>query len=298
MKKTFFQASALFVFAFNACVLRAASIDSGHAGGASPPCRIVSLAPSVTEILFELGLGGRVAGVTRYCRFPPEALAKPQVGGYVDPNYEALLRLRPDIVIVLTAHTAAREHLRSLGLRTLTVDHTTMGGIIGSVAAIGTACGVAPEAGAMARKMAARIDRVKNTTAPCGRPRVLMSVDRTTDAASSVYVAGNNTCYDEMIAMAGGVNAYTGAAAYPAVSAEGILRMNPQVIIDLVPALDGGKHRREKALAQWNALTGTEAVARGRVYIFEQDYAVIPGPRFVLLLEDMARAIHPERYVK
>jgi iron complex transport system substrate-binding protein len=268
--------------------------DAGNSGGPCPCRRIVSLAPSVTEILFGLGLGDKVAGVTRYCRYPPEARKKTQVGGYVDPNYEELLRLQPDLTIMLTVHTAAAERLRHLGLATLTVDHTRISGIINSIMTIGNACGAAEKARRKVDDITAEIGRVRNATKGSSTPRVLISVDRNTDAFSSVYIAGKNTCYDELISIAGGVNAYSGAAAYPAVSIEGILHMNPQVIIDLVPNIDGREKVRAKILAHWKKAAGVEAVQNGRVYLFEQDYTVIPGPRFIDLLEDMVRAIHPE----
>lgn len=290
------KASVFAALIFSSGVLwgTAAADNTGNSTSKSF-CRIVSLAPSVTEILFALGLGERVVGVTRYCNFPPEAKGKTQVGGYVDPNFEELLRLQPDIVIMLTVHTSAQERLRYLGLSTLTVDHATLQGIVGSIMTIGKACGAVLKAQAMVRQITARTDSVRDRTNGCSRPRVLISVDRNTDAFSSVYVAGKNTCYDEMISIAGGVNAYKGAvAAYPAVSTEGICRMNPQVIIDLVPHSSGSEKKLGKILAQWNSIAGIEAVKNRRVYLFEQDYTVIPGPRFIALLEDMMRAIHPE----
>ena len=291
-------AAALLVFFTVTGVLRAADSSAADTGNRGGPCayhRIVSLAPSVTEILFALGLGDNVVGVTRYCKYPPEACGKMQVGGYLDPNYEELLRLRPDLVVMLTVHTAAVERLRQLGINTLMVDHAAIPGIVGSIMTIGNACGAARRAEAMVLEINARIDRLRNMTNGRGRPRVLVSVDRNTDAFSSVYIAGKKTCYDEMISIAGGVNAYTSAtAAYPAVATEGICRMDPQVIIDLVPDLEKRGKKREKILAQWNSMAGVEAIKKGRVYLFEQDYTVIPGPRFIALLEDMARAIHPE----
>src|SRR3954470_481013 len=105
-------------------------------GGAA---RVVSLAPSITEVLFELGLGDRVVGVTRYCVFPPEARAKPQIGGYYDPNYEAISAARPDLAVVLPEHAEIRKELEHLGLKVLTVDHTSVQGILASIQLIGDA---------------------------------------------------------------------------------------------------------------------------------------------------------------
>jgi iron complex transport system substrate-binding protein len=271
--------------------------DADDTGNSTVCRRIVSLAPSVTEMLFALGLGDRVVGVTRYCTYPPEARSRTQVGGYVDPNYEELLRLKPDIVIMLAVHAAAQERLRQLGLATIMVDHTTIAGITGSILTIGKSCGAAERAERLVEGIRVRIERIRNAAAGTVRPRVMVSVDRNTDAFNSIYIAGKNTCYDEMIAIAGGVNAYAGiAAAYPAVSMEGICQMNPQVIIDLIPDSDGRNKKRETIRSQWDRITGVEAVQKKRIYLFAQDYAVIPGPRFIDLLEDMAKAIHPELY--
>jgi iron complex transport system substrate-binding protein len=270
----------------------------GNGGGRCPYRRIVSLAPSVTEVLFALGLGDRVAGVTRYCGYPPEARTKPQVGGYVDPNYEELLRLRPDLTILLTVHTAVQERLRHLGLTMLSVDHTTVQGILSSVMTIGEACGAAEEAGVLTDDITARMDRVRKATEKSPRPRVLVAVDRTTDVTGSVYIAGRNTFYEEIVSIAGGVNAYEGAAAYPAVSIEGILQMDPQVVVDMVPGIDKRKGGRKKALARWSKIAAVEGVRKGRVYLFDKDYTVIPGPRFIVLVEEMARALHPELFGK
>jgi iron complex transport system substrate-binding protein len=258
------------------------------------PKRIVSLAPSVTEILFALGLGDRVVGVTRYCRYPPEAQQKTKVGGYVDPNYEELVRLRPDLTILLTAHSAARERLGHLGLHTLTVDNTCISGIINSILTIGNACGAAEQARKKADGITAEIERIRSAVQGSVSPRVLISVDRSTDVLGGMYIAGKRTFYNEMISIAGGVNAYSGPAAYPSVSTEGVLQMDPQVIIDLVPGVDGKENGRNAILAQWQKAAGVEAVEAGRVYLFEHDYTVIPGPRFIELLKEMAEAIHPE----
>ena len=88
--------------------------------------RVISMAPSITETLFALDLADKVAGVTRYCDFPPEAKAKPQVGGFLDPNYEAIVSLEPDLAILLTIHDEADARLKDLGISTLIVEHRTL----------------------------------------------------------------------------------------------------------------------------------------------------------------------------
>ncbi len=263
------------------------------------PRRIVSLAPSVTETLFALGLGERVVGATRYCDYPPEALKVARVGGYLDPDYEAVAGLKPDLVIGLTAseHGPVGANLAQLGLRHMAVDQGTVDGLLESIPAIGRACGAEPAAKRMAGELRARMDAVARRTAELPRPRVLVSFGRTmgSESVKEVYVAGCDGYYDRLISLAGGVNAYSRSAPlFPKVTAEGLVDLAPDVIVDLVPDLGEKQLSREAVLAEWRAIEALEAVRRGRVYVLSGDYVEVPGPRFVKLLEDLARVIHPE----
>lgn len=259
--------------------------------------RIVSLSPNITEILFALGLDERIAGVTRYCDYPPEALTLPKVGGYYDPNYEEIVRLQPDLVILLESQEAQKEHLVTMGLQTLTVDNQTIAAILKSIITIGEASGRSTEAHEIAAHLRQRTEVVKDKTSAVSRPRVMVSVGRTLGIGSldEIYIAGRNGFYDELITLAGGVNAYGGKRIkFPMLSAEGILQLNPDIIIDMVPDLKAQGLNEKDILKTWELVEQVNAVQNNRVYLFSEDYAVIPGPRFILILEAMARAIHPE----
>ncbi|NOY87437.1 MAG: ABC transporter substrate-binding protein [Deltaproteobacteria bacterium] len=258
--------------------------------------RIISLAPSITEVLFSLGLGDRVVGVTRYCDYPPEALEKPKIGGYFDINYEAIIIANPDLVVLLKEHDKPRENLKRLGIETLTVDHSSVDGIMESIRLIGKKTGKMEAAEKILLTIGKRIERVKNLTVGLTRPSVMVAVGRNlqTGAAGAVYISGKDGFYDELISMAGGKNAYTeDTLKFPALSAEGVARLNPQVIIEMVPDVTDTQ-TDEKMMKKWRSIPRLDAVRKGRVYVFNEDYVVIPGPRFVLLLEEMARVIHPE----
>jgi iron complex transport system substrate-binding protein len=145
--------------------------------------------------------------------------------------------------------------------------------------------------------MRSKIERIKQKTSHSDRPKVLIVVERTlgTGAIEDVYVAGKNTFYDELINMAGGMNAFEDEKiAYPIVSAEGIIHLNPEFIIDLIPQLDQTGLSLRTLEKDWASLPQIDAVKNNQVHILSQDYAVIPGPRFILFLEDLARMIHPE----
>ncbi|MDT8396238.1 MAG: helical backbone metal receptor, partial [bacterium] len=262
----------------------------------APVRRIVSLAPSVTEILFELGLGEKVVGVTRYCDYPPEAKSREKVGGYLDVNYEAVVALQPDLVIHITQHEEARDRLHELGIATLAVDHSRVDGIVNSINSIGKACGVAAVSRAYVKDLKARLSRVVSGYNFNFTPRVLVAVGRSLEpgASGEIYVSGRDGFYDDLIRLAGGENAYSDETLkFPALSAEGIARIDPDVILEMIPDL-GPDEDMPALLSRWNDIPGLRAARTGRIYILGEDYVVIPGPRFVTLLEEMTALIHNE----
>jgi iron complex transport system substrate-binding protein len=270
-------------------LIRRPEVPSGPPVGAA---RLVSLAPSITEIVYELGQGDRLVGVTRYCVHPADARNKPQIGGYYDPNYEAVAAAKPDLVLTLTEHDEVLPQLRKLGLKSVTVDHTTVPNILSSILEIGKVCGVPEKATALHARLQARLKAIGARTAGRSRPRVLISVSRMADDMSfdRLTIAGSQGYFEELIELAGGTNAYEGVIAFPSLSAEGVLETRPDVIIDLWPDLKEKGGNLESVRKQWNVIPGLKA----RVEVIGESYAMIPGPRVVLLLEDFARAFHPE----
>lgn len=259
---------------------------------------IVSLAPSITEILFALGLDDSVAGITRYCDFPSAARTKTNVGGYYDPNYESIVTLYADLVIMLEEHEKPRQYLSELGLSTLVVNHKSISGILNSITIIGKTCGVDKKAESIVRDLQLRIERVRQKTEGLPRPRVIISVEKNMGSGTlkDVYISGREKFYNEMITLAGGINAYKGDIAFPVVSREGLVQMNPEVIIDMIPDIDDKDLDKAMISREWDVLSQVDAVRKDHVYVFGEDYVVIPGPRFILILEKMARLIHPEVY--
>jgi len=258
--------------------------------------RIISLAPSITEVLFALGLGENVVGVTRYCDYPPQAAGKMKVGGYFDINYEAVIAAEPDLVILLKEHEQPRDYLARLDIETLTVDHSNVPGILRSIEEIAKKTNSVTRADEITTELKVRIKRIEQLTAGLERPRVMVAVGRNmeTDVAGEVYVSGRDGFYDGLITMAGGVNAYDRSTLkFPALSAEGVARLNPQIILEMAPNMDD-EGLALRILDQWRSIPGVDAVRDERIHLFAEDFAVVPGPRFILLLEWMARVIQPD----
>lgn len=257
----------------------------------SNPQRIVSLAPSVTEVLFEAGLGARVVGVTKYCEFPREVLSLPKVGGYLTPSYEALLALQPDLVVTLPEQADVEPKLTALKIPSLRVDHRSLDGIIRSIVSVGERCGAEATARRAADALRASLASARRISEGRPRPRVLICFGRTGDFRR-LYAAGPGTVHDDLIAQAGGQNVLTsGAISYPTLSAEGVMRLDPDVIIEFAPAgQDGSALER-----QWTVLDTITAVKTRRVRVFTEAFLSVPGPRFARFAETIARAIRGDR---
>ena len=274
-----------------------ASVMKVNLDASASPERIISMAPSVTEVLFALEQGDKVVGVTRYCDYPPEALEKTAIGGFLDPNYEAVVALKPDLVVLLPIHTDAQLRMEQLGIRTLTVEHRTLDGILESITIIGDASGSRSEAESMLADIRTRMSHIEKITDNLPRPTILLSAGRGmgTGKLEEVYVAGKNQWYDEVITLAGGRNAFTDETIqFPALSGEGLYRLNPDVIIDMAPDLAGLGLTRQEVIREWDVMDKCSAVINNRVYVLDGDYTTIPGPRFIQVIEDVARVLHPD----
>ncbi|MCW8985281.1 MAG: helical backbone metal receptor [Thermoanaerobaculales bacterium] len=273
--------------------------DDGGAGVVvdAAPQRIVSLAPSLTETLFALGLGDRVVGVTRYCAHPPEVLELPKIGGHLDPNFEAIVSLEPDLVVAIPSSHESGSRLETLGIRVLEVDQHDVEAVLESVSAVAEACGVIDRGTALRAEMERRLARVASAVAGAPRPRAVVVVGHQTldESVRSVWAAGRDTFYDGVVQIAGGVNAIDGGLArYPEISREGLASLDADVVLDVIAGLEARNLDPEKVRAGWMQLTELRAVRERRVNVLIGDQMVVPGPRLPEMVEAVARALHPD----
>jgi iron complex transport system substrate-binding protein len=251
------------------------------------PQRIVSLAPSATEVLFEAGVGARVVGVTSYCRFPPAVLALPKIGGYLTPSYEALVALRPDLVVTLPEHADIEPRFSRLRIPILRLDHRSLEGIVRSIVQLGERCGAIESASRAAERLRQDLARVRRIVGDGTRPRVLICFGRSEDFRR-LTAAAPGTVHHDLITQAGGLNAVTSrAVSYPTLSVEGLMRLDPDVIIEFAAAGKDANVLRH----QWSVLDWIRAVRMNRVYVFTDEFLSVPGPRFLRFAETIAHAI-------
>lgn len=261
------------------------------------PRRIVSMAPAITETLFAIGAKDLVKGVTDYCAYPPEVKKLPKIGGYYDPNYEAIMALSPDLVILLPEHREHRLKFQQLNISTLTMEMHSLAGIISTFIQLGSLCHCEFQGAWLADSFSRRLIKARERTRNLTRKKVMLVIGRDygQKGISEVYIAGQGEFYHELLELAGGENVYTRAAPkYPQVSVEGILAMNPEVVIELIPDPEGTGKTIEEIRADWSGLPGLPASQPGRIKILTGNFLVVPGPRLMLLLKDLGEAIHPE----
>ena len=264
---------------------------------AAPPQRIVSTAPSITELLYALGLGDRVVGVTRFCRYPPEAQLKPKIGDYTSPNLEAIAALRPDLVVIQTNPIHLADHLASLKLRVLEVDQENIAAIYKSIHEVGAATGTEHAASELTTSIREGLDRVKARVSRLPRVRMMFIIGRSPDRLDGLVVAGRASYLNEAIEVAGGENVFRDAkAAYPEVSLEEVMARNPEVIVDMGDMSDTlgvtEQHKRS-VIALWDRVPTLAAVKQHRVFAVASDVFVVPGPRVIDAAKAFAAMLHP-----
>ncbi len=266
------------------------------AGAESPsPRRIISLAPSLTEVLFAVGAGAQVVGVTEFCNYPPEAAARPKVGGITPDtiNLERILELAPDLVLSSgDGQDPALANLARLGIATRVLPAESLEEVMGTIDEVGALSGHAERARRLRAELEGRVDRIRGLVSrlPTPRVRVFYQVwDRPLMTTGRSYVS-------ELIEIAGGENVFGDLTqAFPQVSEEAVLVRDPEVI--LIPSQHREPVRLEDVRRRpgWDRLS---AVRSGRVHLLPGDPISRPGPRLVEVLETMARLLHPELFTE
>ncbi len=251
------------------------------------PLRVIALAPSVVELLYELDLGERVIGVGDYCKYPPEAVDKPRLGGLFDPHLEEITRLSPDLTILLPSEDRLRSHLEGLGIESLTVSNESLDDILGAAATLARRFGVEQRAEDWSRAW-------RESLAPrplASSPRVLLAVSRQQGTLADLLSAGPGTFYQELLERMGAVNTFADAPSlYPQVSLEEVMQRLPEAIIDLRSEVPDEAAARALA-ADWSALEGVPAIETGCYRVIGGDYVLLPGPRLTRLYEEMRQAL-------
>lgn len=253
------------------------------------PLRIVSMAPSHTEILFALGLADRVVGVTEYCNYPPEAAELPKIGGFADIDLEQVVGLEPDLVFGTTLHEGQiAPALQERGVTVFIAEPQTVLEVLDTVLTIGHLTGRDEAATELAAQMQTRIDAVQETIKDAPRPAVFWEL------GPELFTAGPGSFINDLITLAGGENVAADAdSPWPQLGIESIVLKDPDVVV-LADHNYGQTAEMVKERPGWNDIN---AVKEGRIVeITDDDIVSRPGPRIIDGLEFLARALHPDLF--
>lgn len=255
-----------------------------------PRPHIVSLVPSVTETLFMLGLGNHIVARSDYCDFPEIVTNLPALGSLGHVNIEAIARMKPDFVILSDAQAQSKIHtaLAKLKINHLGVPANSLNDIYQSVWELSERFGAQENAKLWMEHMDALNQRVK-ASAPSRKPRILVCAGRDANSLNRLYISGKKNFYEGIIELIGGENAYSGPLPYPMISLEGVVQMNPDIIVDII--ISDSNEAVINALYQWGGLPSVNAVKTSSVHVLTEPWAVRPGPRIDQLIRTLAEYV-------
>ena len=252
------------------------------------PERIVSLAPSITECLFALGLDESVVGVTDFSNYPPKVRSLPKVGSYIRINLERVVALKPDLIVATRDGNPKEtvERLTDMGFPVYVVDPRNLESLFRTILSLGDITQRSAQARTVVRDLEARLERLDERIRGLPRPKVFLQI-----GIDPLVTVGRGTLQDELIERAGGVNiAGNEPMPYPTLSVEHVLKAAPDVI--LLSTMEG-ETALKRALRYWEKWQSVPAVAENRIHAVDGDLIDRASPRIVDGLERMAGYIHP-----
>jgi cobalamin transport system substrate-binding protein len=258
------------------------------------PRRIVSLIPAVTEMIFAMGEGSRLVGVSNYDRFPPQVEKIDRVGGLLDPNVEKILSLRPDLVIVYNTQQELKQRLERASIPFYLYEHRALPDIMQTARSVGARIGAPDAANRLASKMESDLADIKRSTAGLPKPKTLLVFGRDPGSLRHINTSGGYGFLHDMLTVAGGDDVFSDVKKQSIdATTEMILGRAPEVIIELRygDALKAADVARE--VRAWDALPSLPAVRNHRVYLLFGDEFVVPGPRIVAATRRFAETLHP-----
>jgi iron complex transport system substrate-binding protein len=271
-----------------------ATLCTAWTAQSAAPKRIVSIVPSVTEMLFAMGAGPRVVAVSSYDRFPPEVERLPRVGALIDPDVERILALRPDLVVTYGSQTDLGTQLRRAGIPTFVYRHGNLADISRTMRELGARLGLDAGGESLAGRLDRDLDAVRARVKGRPRPRTMLVIGRESGSLRSLQVSGGYGFLHDLVECAGGDNVFADIARESLdVTTEAILARAPEVILELHYSARPGEAAIASERQPWQSLRAVPAVRNNRVVLLYGGELVVPGPRVARTADLFARALHP-----
>ena len=259
------------------------------------PQRIISLVPSVTEMLFAIGAGDQVVGVSSYDHYPPAVESRPKVGALVDPDFERMISLKPDLVVVYGTQNDLVHRLEQVHVPMFPYEHAGLADITTTITALGERVGHVAEARREVDRIQRTLDDVRRAVAGRPRPRTAIVIGRELGTLRGIYVSGGIGFMHDMLEIAGGTDVF-GDVKRQSLQAttEVLLARAPEVILETYSSAGWTPARLVQERAVWQALPTLPAVRTNRVYILTDEMLLVPGPRVADAVRVLAKTLHPE----
>jgi iron complex transport system substrate-binding protein len=258
----------------------------------------VCTSPAATELVYALSpseADRRVVGRSDFTTYPPEALAKPSCGGVINPNYELVLALRPDLIVTQGAAEDLQAFADRNGIALVSLTLTDLQSVLEALSRLGEVLGLEAEAEAARASLQSRLDKVAARCRGKSPVPLLLVVGREMESLTGIFAAGPGGFLDDVIRVAGGRNVCADLpSSYASVNREAIVAKAPEVIVELHGEGGDPDEEEQRVREAWEAMAMLPAVRNGRVYVVTSTYALIPGPRVVDLAERLADILHPE----
>jgi iron complex transport system substrate-binding protein len=254
-----------------------------------PAKRIISLAPSITEILFALGLDEEVAAITNFCDYPETVLNKPRIGGFVNPDIEKIVSLKPDLIIgIRDGNRIDTVHrLNDSGFPVYLIDPKGFDGVMRTIKNIGDVVGREKESKRMIKEMVNKREKIMTLTQSLSKPKVFFQL-----GDAPMVTVGKGTLADDLIRLAGGRSiSEDESVSYPVYSIETVLLKAPEIII--MTSMDSKKNSPH-LVKKWESWKSIPAVRTNSIYVIDSNLVDRPTLRIVEGLEALVRIIHPE----
>lgn len=254
--------------------------------------RILSGSPSITEILFALGVGDRVVGVTTHCDYPPEALERSKIGSLLGPFLETWITLSPDLLIYPDNHGQYQVAADTLSLKRLPLRLKTIDDILAAIRLLGKTLNLPDNGETLAGRLEDKMEEIRQRRAGAPEQPVLMLLGVSADPHRKLSAAGYNTFLNDVLELAGGKNILPpGPVHYPVVSREIILQASPETILVLGPPSELTPERIEAYDKTLGRLQTVAAVKNNRIFYISAEYILIPGPRMLQIADKLAEIL-------
>lgn len=269
------------------------SLPLSGCGGSSAGKGVVSLAPNITETIFALGEGRQVIGVSDYDDYPRQVDRLPAMGGYLDPDLEALTLLSPALIIVPGRHEQVTKFAEMNGISVLNVHMDSLATIYAGIETIGASLEVPNRADELIAKIQHDLDAIREAVAPFERRKVLIVLGRERGNLSNLQTVGGASFISELVDVAGGDNIYKDATqSYLEASKETVVLEAPDAILEFQAGKSLTKNQQQELYNDWRFLDSVPAVRNGSIYFITDSFAMRPGPRVAEVAKIVARKLH------